>query len=659
MKYLRVVNALVLMSILFVSFKQAAIDLPVYSGTDLGVSYTPAKTTFKIWSPTATQVKLRLYAAGTGGEVLQTIDLKQQGDGVWLAVVNKNIKNKYYTFQMLNGDKWSLEVPDIYAKAVGVNGKRGMVVNLSETNPVGWAADKKPALKNPTDIVLYETHVRDISVDKNSGIKQKGKFLGLAEVGTKSPDGLYTGLSHIKELGATHVHLLPSFDYASVDETKPAEGQYNWGYDPQNYNVPEGSYATDPYNGNIRIKEFKTMVKAMHANGLRVVLDVVYNHTNDIAHANFQQFAPDYFYRKNTDGSYANGTGCGNETASEQPMMRSFMIQSVLYWAKEYHLDGFRFDLMGIHDIATMNALSDALHKSDPTIFIYGEGWTAGATPLPEDQRSVKAATYKLRQIAAFGDDMRDGLKGGFSDVKDKGFVSAKPGTAESVKFGIAGAVQHPQIDYKKVNYSKAPWAGQPSQAISYASCHDDNTLFDRLKISNPNATEAELIKMDKLSNTAVLTAQGVTFLHSGVEFLRTKQGVANSFKSPDNINEIDWHRKAQYKAVYDYYKGLVSLRKSHPAFRMPTTTLIQKHLEFLETGNEGLIAYQLKDNANGDTWKNILVILNGNAAEASFNLPKGNWTLVGDGEQINPEGISKATNSVKVPGTTGFILYQ
>jgi len=657
MKLLRVFNALFLMSILFLSFKPAGINAPVYHGTDLGVTYTAAKTTFKIWSPTAAQVKLRLYAAGMGGDALQTIDLKKQADGVWLAVVNKDIKNKYYTFQMLNGDKSSLEVPDIYAKAVGVNGKRGMVVNLSETNPAGWATDKKPALKNPTDIVLYETHVRDISVDPNSGIKHKGKFLGLAEVGTKSPDGLSTGLSHIKELGVTHVHLLPSFDYASVDETKPADGQYNWGYDPQNYNVPEGSYATDPYNGNIRIKEFKTMVKAMHDNGLRVVLDVVYNHTNDIAHSNFQQFAPDYFYRKNANGSYADGTGCGNETASEQPMMRNFMIQSVLYWAKEYHLDGFRFDLMGIHDIATMNALSDALHKYDPTIFIYGEGWTAGATPLPEGQRSVKANTAKLHQIAAFGDDMRDGLKGPFSDVKQTGFVNAKPGTAESVKFGITGAVQHPQIDYNKVNYSKSPWAGQPSQAISYVSCHDDNTLFDRLKIGNPNAAEAELIKMDKLSNTAVLTAQGVTFLHSGVEFLRTKQGVANSFKSPDNINQIDWHRKAQYKAVYDYYKGLVSLRKSHPAFRMPTTAMIQKHLDFLNTDNEGLIAYQLKDNANGDTWKNILVILNGNATEASFHLPEGNWTLVGDGEKINPKGLSKATNSVKVPATTGFIL--
>ncbi|GAB3930986.1 type I pullulanase [Mucilaginibacter myungsuensis] len=657
MKLLRVFNVFILMSILFVSFKPAA--APVYTGTDLGVTYTAAKTTFKIWSPTATQVKLRLYAEGLGGEALKNIDLIKQENGVWMAVVNGNLKDKYYTFQMLNGDKWSLEVPDIYAKAVGVNGKRGMVVNLTETNPAGWATDKRPALKNATDIVLYETHVRDISVDPNSGITKKGKFLGLAEVGTKSPDGLSTGLSHIKELGATHVHLLPSFDFATVDETKPAEGQYNWGYDPQNYNVPEGSYSTDPFNGNIRIKEFKQMVKTMHANGLRVILDVVYNHTNDINHSNFQQFAPDYFYRKNADGSYANGTGCGNETASEQPMMRSFMVQSVLYWAKEYHLDGFRFDLMGTHDITTMNAISDALHKYDSSVFIYGEGWTAGATPLPEGDRSVKAATLKLHKIAAFGDDMRDGLKGAFSDVKAKGFVSAQLGLAESVKFGIAGAVQHPQINYQKVNYSKQPWAGQPTQAISYVSCHDDNTLFDRLRVANPNATEAELIKMDKLSNTAVLTSQGVTFLHSGVEMLRSKKGVANSYQSPDSINQIDWHRKAQYLPVYNYYKDLVHLRKNHPAFRMATTVMIQQHLKFLDTGSELTIAYQIKGNANGDKWKNILVVLNGNAAETTFTLPAGNWTQVGDGEKISEAGISKMKGEIKVPGTTGFILYQ
>ena len=553
--------------------------------------------------------------------------------------------------------KWLLEVPDLYAKAVGVNGKRGMVVNLPDTDPAGWANDKKPALKNFTDIVLYETHVRDISVDPNSGIKNKGKFLGLAEVGTKSTDGLYTGLSHIKELGVTHVHLLPSFDFATIDETKPSEGQYNWGYDPQNYNVPEGSYSTDPYTGNVRIREFKQMVKAMHANGLRVILDVVYNHTNDTEHSVFNQFAPGYFYRKTASGQYSNGTGCGNETASEKPMMRKFMIESVLYWAKEYHLDGFRFDLMGVHDIATMNALSDALHKYDSTIFIYGEGWTAGDSVLPDSLRATKAHTAQLHRIAAFGDDMRDGLKGGFSDVKSKGFVSGQPGTAESVKFGIAGAIAHPQINYQAVNYSKAPWAAQPGQAISYASCHDDNTLFDRLKISNPEATEAQLIKMDKLANTAVLTAQGVAFLHSGVEFLRTKKGVANSFRSPDSINQIDWHRKAEYQQVYNYYKGLVSLRKSHPAFRMPTAEMIQKHLNFQKTNDDNVIAYTLNGNANGDKWKTIMVILNGAASAKPITLPAGRWTIVANGDKVSQRGVGVMSKKLIVPANYGLYI--
>lgn len=659
MKLLKFYGAVFLLVLAATAFKSAEAIDPVYKGTDLGVNYSPGKTTFKVWAPEASAVKLRLYAKGLGGDALQAIDLKKQADGVWAISVTQELKGRYYTFQVMQNNKWLLEVPDMYAKAVGVNGKRGIVVNLSETNPAGWAADKKPALKNFTDIVLYETHVRDISVDPNSGIKHKGKFLGLAEVGTKSPDGLYTGLSHIKELGVTHVHLLPSFDFATVDETKPSNGQYNWGYDPQNYNVPDGSYATDAYNGNVRIREFKEMVKAMHANGLRVVLDVVFNHTNDTEHSVFNQFAPGYFYRKTASGQYSNGTGCGNETASEKPMMRKFMIESVLYWAKEYHLDGFRFDLMGVHDIATMNALSDALHKYDPTIFIYGEGWTAGDSVLPDSTRAAKAHTAQLHQIAAFGDDMRDGLKGGFSDVRSKGFVSAQPGTAESVKFGIAGAVQHPQVNYQAVNYSKAPWAAQPGQAISYASCHDDNTLFDRLKIANPDATEAELITMDKLANTAVLTAQGVAFLHSGAEFLRTKKGVANSYKSPDSINRIDWHRKAQYKQVYNYYKGLVALRKSHPAFRMPTAQMIQKHLNFEKTNDEGLIAYTLNDNANGDSWKKILVMLNGNASARKLSLPPGNWIMVADGNQVNQSGLGKASQNVTVPATTAYIFYQ
>jgi len=634
-------------------------DYPVYNGNDLGVSYTPVKTIFKVWAPKATAVKLSLYAAGDGGNAISTHDLLKGDNGTWALTLKKNLKNKYYTFQVLQDDKWSLERPDIYAKAVGVNGNRGMVVDMKSTNPIGWTMDKKPALKNFTDIILYETHIRDISIDPNSGIKNKGKFLGLTESGTKSPDGEPTGLDHIKQLGVTHVHILPSFDFNSVDETKPQANQYNWGYDPLNYNVPEGSYSTNPYDGNVRIKEFKQMVQALHKKGLRVILDVVYNHTADIKGSNFTAFAPGYFYRHNADGSYSNGTGCGNEVASERPMVNKFMLESVVYWAKEYHLDGFRFDLMGVHDIETMNKISAALHEIDPTIFIYGEGWTAGNTPLPEDLRSVKKNAAKLNGIAVFSDDIRDGLKGGWNNLKEKGFVSGNANKTESVKFGIVASTSNEQVNYKLAS-SKAPWAGHPYQAITYVSCHDDNTLFDRLKISNPTATEDELIKMDKLANATVLTSQGVTFLHSGAELLRTKQGVANSYKSPDAINEIDWGRKAKYKDVFNYYKGLIDLRKNHPAFRMPATQMIQSHLSFLNTEMPGLIAYQLNNNANGDKWKNIMVILNGNAEDKTITLASGIWTMVADGQLVNESGIKyNLSGTLNIPGTSACVLYS
>jgi pullulanase len=633
-------------------------DYPVYTGHDLGVTYTPLKTVFKVWAPKASEVKLKLYAAGDGGNAMETFSLAKSAGGVWVSAINKNIKNKYYTFQVMQDGKWLQERPDVYAKAVGVNGNRGMVVDLPATNPTNWQNDKKPAQKNFTDIILYETHIRDISMDPNSGIKNKGKFLGLAETGTKSPDGEKTGLDHIKELGVTHVHLLPSFDFNSVDETK--SGQYNWGYDPLNYNVPEGSYSTNPYDGSVRIKEFKKMVQILHKNGLRVILDVVYNHTSDTKGSNFNQFAPGYFYRHNPDGSYANGTGCGNEVASERPMVRKFIVESVVYWAKEYHLDGFRFDLMGTHDVETMNQVSDELHKIDPTIFIYGEGWTAGNSPLPEDLRADKKNVGKLHEIAVFSDDLRDGLKGGWSNVKEKGFVSGNAGMTESVKFGIVASTPNAQVNYKAVNYSKAPWAAEPFQTITYVSCHDDNTLFDRLKISNPNATEEELIKMDKLANAVVLTSQGVSFLHSGAELLRTKQGMANSFRSSDSINQIDWSRKTSYKAVFDYYKNLVALRKHHPAFRMPSTKMIRANLKFLQTGNTGMICYQLSNNANGDSWKNILVILNGDPKEQRTKMPPGKWTLAADEHTINEKGIRKTIiDDITVAGTSAYILFS
>ncbi|MBS1525447.1 MAG: type I pullulanase [Bacteroidetes bacterium] len=660
---LKTILALILLPVLPASSKPVRAlpsydNYPVYTGNDLGVHYFHGKTVFKIWAPTASAVKLRLYAADNGGKALHTIRLFKANKGTWQTIVSGDLKNSYYTFQVNINGRWLKERPDIYAKAVGVNGMRGMVVDLKATNPVGWSKDKRPAQKNFTDIIIYELHVRDLSENPNSGIKHKGKFLGLTETGTRSPQGEMTGLDHIKSLGVTHVHLLPSFDYNSIDETKPDE-KYNWGYDPLNYNVPEGSYSTDPYNGNVRIREFKKMIETLHDNGLRVILDVVYNHTSDTS-SNFNQFVPGYFYRHTAKGAYSNGTGCGNETASERPMMRKYMIESVCYWAKEYHLDGFRFDLMGVHDIETMNEISAALHKIDPTIFIYGEGWSAGNCGLDENLRAVKANAAKLDKVAVFNDDTRDGIKGGWSDVKSKGFVSAAPGTAESVKFGIVGAISHPQVDYSKVDYSKTAWAAEPYQTINYVSCHDDNTLWDRLKISNPAASEPELIKMDKLSNAIVLTSQGVAFLHAGAEMLRSKHGVANSFESPDSINQLDWSRKAKYKAVFDYYSGLVALRKHHPAFRMPSAKMIRANLKFLPAGDPNVIAYRLNGRACDDQWKSIVVIFNGNTTDKRVELPSGSWTIAVDGDSVNEAGIRVINGpGITIPATSACILFQ
>lgn len=633
-------------------------DYPVYEGNDLGFTYSPEQTQFKLWSPAASAAKLHLYEKGDGDNKIKSVDLKRGENGVWSANVKGDQKNKYYTFQVEQNGQWLQEKPDLYAQAVGVNGQRAMVVELSETNPEGWEADTKPALDNFTDIILYELQIRDMSIHESSGITNKGKYLGLIETGTKNPAGLSTGLDHIKELGVTHVHLLPTFDHRSIDETRLDVPQYNWGYDPLNYNVPEGSFSTDPYEGRTRIKEFKEMVQTMHKNGLRVVLDVVYNHTGQTEDSNFQQLVPFYYYRQNAEGGFSDAAACGNETASEREMMRKYMIESVVYWAKEYHLDGFRFDLMGIHDIETMNQISAELHKIDPSIFIYGEGWTAGSSPLPMEQQALKANTYKLDKIAAFSDDLRDGLKGSVFEEKEGGFASNRQGLKESVKFGIVASTEHPQVDYEAVNYSKAPWAAEPYQTINYVSCHDNNTLYDKLKLSNEEASEEEIVKMHKLAQTVVLTSQGVPFLHAGMEMLRTKNGVENSYNSSDEINQIDWNRKTTYKPVFDYYQGLIALRKNHPAFRMMSKDLIQKHLEFIDTVDENVLAYRIKDHANGDDWKEILVLLNGSNINKTIDLPKGNFTLIADGQKVDESGIRSYKNGViTIPAFSAFIL--
>ncbi len=669
----------------------AQTGLPIYAGTDLGLTYSPSSSFFRIYAPSAKNVSLRFYKNATpnvnkSDDIIETAEMQQAENGTWTFKATGDRKNQFYTFQITQQNGIiNAEVPDPYAKAVGVNGLRAAVIDMSDTKPDVNLKSTLLPLKNKTDVILYELHVRDASIAVNSDIKNKGKFLGLTEINTKSVAGFSTGLDHIKELGVTHVHLLPIYDYYTVDETQcndPNYKKYNWGYDPMNYNVPEGSYSTDPFNPVTRIKEFKTLVQAMHAKGLRVVMDVVYNHTMFGEESNFNQIEPHYYYRFLPDGKFSNGASCGNETASEQPMMRKFMVESTAYWVKEYDVDGFRFDLMGLHDIETMNLISKTLHDIKPEIILYGEGWTGGDSPLPPEKRSVKAHTLQLDRIAAFSDDMRDGAKGSVFDGRDKGFASGKIGMEETIKFGVVAATKHPQVDYSKVNYSKAPWAKEPFQCINYVECHDNHTLWDRLLNSNPNDDEATRIKMHELAQTIVLTAQGIPFLHAGTEFLRTKQGVENSYNSPDSINAIDWDRKMQYKKVFEFFKQIIALRKNHPALRMPTNAMIQEKLKFIDcyellsSSNEppknntlklksenktlisNIVMYTLGEHANGDTWKNILVIYNGNNRDVDLQIPAGKWAVKLFGKVVNEKNKkSFKINNVTVPAISAMIL--
>ena len=600
------------------------------------VTYSPEKTVFTLFAPNdAKTVVVRIYDEGLGGKAEKTVKMKRIADEQWQTTVKGDLMGKFYTFDMGRG-----ECPGVFAKAVGVNGKRGAIIDMQKTDPEEWCSDQRPVVKSPADLVIYEMHHRDFSIAR-SDARHPGKFLALTEP---------WAIEHLKALGVNAIHILPSYDYGSVDETSLSDNKYNWGYDPVNYNVPEGGYSTNPYQPEVRIHEFKQMVQALHKAGIRVILDVVYNHTYDIEHSNFQRTYPDYFYRLTDQRQYSNGSGCGNETASDRPMMRKFMLESVKYWINEYHIDGFRFDLMGVHDIETMNQIRQMVDQIDPTIFIYGEGWSAGTCAYPQEKLAMKAHIPQMPGIAAFSDELRDALRGPFSDDTMAGWLGRQNET-ESVKYGIAGAIAHPQVDMSKVNYAKEPWALEPTQMISYVSCHDDMCLVDRLKASIPGITTEELIRLDLLAQTAVFTSQGVPFMLSGEELLRDKKGVHNSFESPDEINHLDWSNKAKYPQVFDYYKSLIALRQHHPAFRLGNADLVRKHLEFLDMP-EGIIAYRLKNYAGRDDWRDIIVILNAGKTDQEVTIPEGTYTVVCCDGQINEQGLGtlKGSKTIVVP---------
>lgn len=618
--------------------------LPAYTGPGLEVTVTPNSTDFMLWSPQAEAVKLMLYPTDRNSAPTSTIDMRKGANGTWTVSLPGQLYGQFYTFSVKYNGKWLAPTPGVWAKALGTNGERAAIIDFSKTDPKDWASDKGPKVAAITDAVIYEMHHRDFSVHPSSGIVNKGKFLALTEQGTATPLGDKTGIDHLKELGVTHVHILPSFDYNSVDESNLPSNQYNWGYDPVNYNAPEGSYSTNPADPEARVREMKEMVKALHDAGIGVIMDVVYNHTAQNDDSNFSLTAPGYYYRHRSDGSYSDASACGNETASEREQMRDFIKKSIAWWADEYHIDGFRFDLMAIHDIETMNQVADTLAKINPDAFIYGEGWTASDSPLPVDKRALKENVSKMPNIAVFSDDLRDAVKGHYAEAAGAGFATNAPGNEETVKIGIVASTAHPQVDYSKGNNSKFAYANAPTQIINYVSCHDDLCLTDKLAASMPGSTEADRQRAARLAQTIVFTSQGTPFIFAGEEIFRDKQGIHNTYKSPDSVNAIDWSLKNKNADQFKYYQELIKLRKQHPAFRMTSAEQIAKHIKFDKIDSAktpNLISYSIVDNANNDIWKEIKVVFNGSDKPYQVKVAKGNWIVIADDARISAEGLS------------------
>lgn len=602
-----------------------------YTGHDLGAVWTKDATQFRVWAPTASQVLIHLYQSGDQEDLLQSVLMVKDIKGTWVAKVEGDLNGIYYTYAV-TVDGETKEAVDPYARAVGVNGNRGMVINLRATDPEGFEEEEVPPFENATDAVIYELHIRDFSVDSSSGMKNKGKYLAFTEEGTLNSYGDKTGVDYLVELGITHVHLLPTFDYQTVDETRLNEEQFNWGYDPKNYNVPDGSYSTDPYHGEVRIREFKQMVHALHKKGIRVIMDVVYNHTMEGGDSNFNRIVPGYYYRLTQEGYFSNASGCGNETASERAMMRKFIIDSVVYWVQEYHIDGFRFDLMGIHDIQTMNELRRVLNELDPSVLVYGEGWTGGLSPLPDWKRAIKNNIKNMNPgIAAFNDNLRDTIKGSVFQASEKGYINGRNGLEESIKFGVAASTWHQGVDYGRVVYSSnAPWAAEPSQAVNYTSAHDNFTLWDKLALSNPEDSLELRIRMNLLSAAILFTCQGIPFFQAGEEFLRSKplneEGTAfddNSYRSPDMINSLKWDQLHVNKEVVDYYKGMIALRKKYELLRLSRAEEIRACLRFLEWSQPNVVAFMLTKEK-----EELCVIYNSNQEGKIVSIPEGEWRV-------------------------------
>lgn len=613
---------------------------------------------FKVWAPDADEVCMQFYAQGEGGVIYREEPMRRMDDGRWMLTMHPDIGGKFYVFKAKVGGRWREPSPGLFAVAVGVNGNRAAVVDLKDAAPEGWSEDKAPPFVHPADAVIYEMHHRDFSMSEDSGIVHKGKFLALTERGTRTRYGSYTGLSHLAELGITHVHILPSFDFASVDERQADGTQYNWGYDPLNYNVPEGSYSTCPFEPLCRIREFRQMVMALHRAGLRVVLDVVYNHTYTVDGSNFERLAPGKFFRKAPDGTWANGSGCGNETASEREAVRCYMVESVCFWVKEYHIDGFRFDVMGLHDVETMRQIRDALHAIRPDILLYGEGWSCNPAQIPPEDCALKCNMKRLPGIAAFGDELRDGLRGLWTDGHDGGFLAGKESCIESVRFGITGGVEHPQVNYSLVNHSDAPWAGAPWQVVNYVSCHDDWCLTDRLSAVFPDMPFDERMKLYKLAETILFTSQGIPFIFAGDEMFRSKQGERNSYRSPDEINAIPWHGKDIYPELFYYFCELIRLRHAHPAFRLRTAAEVRDRLMFLPVNDASVLAYRLTEEDEHGSTRYIYLFFNASVHSRRVWVPCRHYQVLCRDGSLSVHGLGNSRGGrLRVASRSALIL--
>ena len=612
------------------SYDRQFISWPVYSGDDLELTVNDRGTSFRLWSPKAQEAIVNLYDNGHTGKPYSTLPMKfDPATGTWSASLPEKLYGKFYTFRVKNDGNWLPETPGVWAKAVGVNGKRAAIIDFAGTDPEGWENDRGPGMKNFTDAVIYEMHHRDMSMDPSSGIANKGKFLALTEEGTVSPLGEKTGIDHLKELGVTHIHILPSYDYNSVDEANLHENQYNWGYDPQNYNTPEGSYSTNPSDPATRVREMKEMIKALHNAGIGVVMDVVYNHTYRLD-SWLWRTVPWYYYRQEEDGSPSNGSGCGSDLATERSMCAQYILDSVLYWAEEYHIDGFRFDLMGLLDVPLMNRIRRELDRrwGRGEKLILGEPWAAAETAaVPGTVLASKEHLTELDAgVSAFCDNTRDAVKGDLWSEDAAGFVNGGGLDADRLACCIKGWASGPESVVKS-----------PSQTVNYLSCHDDWTLWDRLVYTGDKALRfqrcpPDLLRQNRLAAAIYFTCQGCLFLLSGEEFARTKQGVKNTYASPLEINQLDWTRAWANRQLADYYRGLIALRMRLPGLQDKTAAAGSRVLAGTSPGKD-CAAVLLDNTGAGSPWKRLFMAYSAAPEAVSLTLPQGDWDVLADAE--------------------------